>query len=192
MKPFNRSAWLRSNRIHSRINIWRGIAQFVLLTIAIVTLAFSTPSDAQDQEPSLSSVIEVARAGMQADRATIITTAMNFTDQEAAAFWPIYRRYEYERSKLDDGRVLIIKEYTSKYPTLTDSEAKAMAERMFEYDSRQTALKKTYFKKLNKVLPALTVTKFFQVERRVDLLMDMNVEATLPPLTQAQYAESAK
>jgi hypothetical protein len=38
------------------------------------------------------------------------------------------------------------------------------------------------------VLPALTVSEFFQLERRVDLLMDMNVESSLPPLTQAKYA----
>jgi hypothetical protein len=158
-----------------------------LLMITFAMLAFCPLSRAQDQEPSISSVIEVARAGMQADRATIITAAMNFNDKDAAAFWPIYRQYEYERSKLDDRRVLVIKEYTQKYPTLTDAEAKAMAERMFECDSRQIALKKIYFKKLNKVLPALTVTKFFQVERRIDLLVDMNVEATLPPLTQAKY-----
>jgi hypothetical protein len=54
-------------------------------------------------------------------------------------------------------------------------------------------LKKRYFKKFNKVLPAFTVTKFFQVERRIDLLMDMKVESALPPLTltrpaSAQYA----
>ena len=117
---------------------------------------------------------------------------MNFTDKEAAAFWPVYRQYEYERSKLDDFRVVVIKEYTQKYPTLTDVEAKSMTERMFECDARQIALKKVYFKKLNKVLPALTVTKFFQVERRIDLLMDMNVEASLPPLTEAQYVEQGK
>jgi len=49
-------------------------------------------------------------------------------------------------------------------------------------------LKKKYYKKFNKVLSALTVTKFFQLDRRVDLLMDMNVESSLPPLTQAKYA----
>jgi hypothetical protein len=31
------------------------------------------------------------------------------------------------------------------------------------------------------------VAKFFQLERRIDLMMDMQVEASLPPLTQAQY-----
>jgi hypothetical protein len=190
----NRVALLHRHVTHnaSGSDFQRIIRKSAPLTIMFAALAFSTLCHAQDQEPSISSVIEVARAGMQADRATIITTAMNFTDKEAAAFWPIYRQYEYERSKLDDRRVVVIKEYTQKYPTLTDAEAKAMAEGMFECDSRQIALKKAYFKKFNKVLPALTVTKFFQVERRIDLLMDMNVEATLPPLTQAQYVEPAK
>ena len=118
--------------------------------------------------------------------------AMEFSENDGAAFWPIYRQYEHERSTLDDGRVAVIKEYTEKYSTLTDAEAKAMAERMFEYDSRLAALKKKYFRKFNKVLPALTVTKFFQLERRIDLMMDMQVESSLPPLTQAQYTGQAK
>ena len=42
----------------------------------------------------------------------------------------------------------VIKEYTQKYPNLSDSEAKAMAERMFDYDSRLAALKKKYYKKI--------------------------------------------
>jgi len=193
MKPSNSVAVLRGRMIHSARELgMKGIRASFPLTLLIAMLALSTLCLAQDQEPNISSVIEVTRAGMQADRATIITTAMNFSDKEAAAFWPIYRQYEFERSKLDDLRVVVIKEYTQKYPNLTDAEAKTMAERMFECDSRQIALKKTYFKKLNKVLPALTVTKFFQTERRIDLLMDMNVEASLPPLTQAQYVEPAK
>ena len=182
--------WMTHNA--SGITAQRLVRTPLLVTIAFAILAMSSLCSAQGQEPTLSSAIEVARAGMQADRATIITAAMNFSDKEAAAFWPIYRQYEYERSKLDDGRVVVIKEYTQKYPALTDAEAKSMAERMFECDSRQIALKKEYFKKFNKVLPALTVTKFFQTERRIDLLMDMNVEASLPPLTQAQYVEPAK
>jgi len=159
-----------------------------LLMLTFAMLAFCPLGRAQDQEPSIDSAIEVARANMQADRATIITQAMNFSDKEAAAFWPIYRQYEYERSRLDDDRVAVIKEYMQKYQTLTDAEAKAMADKMLDCDSRLAELKKKYYKKFNKVLPALTVTKFFQLDRRVDLLMDMNVESSLPPLTQVQYA----
>jgi len=157
------------------------------LMITFAMLAFCRLGRAQDQEPSIDSAIEVARAEMRADKATVLTATMNFSDKDGAAFWPIYRQYERERSVLDDGRVAVIKEYAQKYPNLSDSDAKAMAERMFDYDSRLAALKKRYFKQFNKVLPALTVTKFFQLERRIDLLIDMQVESSLPPLTQAQY-----
>ena len=160
----------------------------VLLTIVFAMFTLTSLCRAQTQEPSLDSALELARANAQADSATIITAAMNLSDKDGAAFWPIYRQYEYQRSTLDDRRVAVIKEYTQKYPTLTDAEAKAMAETMFEYDSRLAALKKTYYKKFNKVLPALTVTKFFQLDRRIDLLIDMQVESSLPPLTQAKYA----
>src|SRR5579884_3443429 len=132
--------------------------KFILLTILFATFALTSICNAQTQEQqtSFDSAIEVARANMQADKATIVSAAMQFSDQEGAAFWPIYREYEHQRSTLDDARVSVIKEYTEKYPKLTDAEAKDMAERMFDFDSRLATLKKTYYKKFNKVLPALT------------------------------------
>ncbi len=163
---------------------------FALLGVTFAMLAFCPLGRAQDQEPTIDSRIAVVRANMQADKTTLITTLMNFNDTDGAAFWPVYQHYEYERSRLDDRRAAVIKRYTQKYPTLTDAEAKAMAEQMLDCESRLAELKKKYYKKFNKVLPALTVTKFFQLQRRIDLLMDMQVEAALPPLTQAQYTVS--
>jgi hypothetical protein len=164
------------------------IKNSALLIITFAMLTFVPLGRAQDQEPTIDSTIAVVRANMQADRTTLITTGMNFNDKDGAAFWPIYQQYQYERSKLDDRRSAVIKEYTQKYPTLTDAEAKVMAEQMLDCDSRLAELKKKYYKKFNKVLPALTVTKFFQLDRRIDLMMDMQVEASLPPLTQAKYS----
>jgi hypothetical protein len=164
------------------------IKNSALLMLMFSMLAFCPVGRAQDQGVNIDSTIAVVRANMRADRTALITTGMNFNDKDGAAFWPIYQQYEYDRSRLDNARVAVIKEYGQKYPTLTDSEAKSMAEQMFEYDSRLATLKKKYYKKFNKVLPALIVTKFFQLDRRVDLLMDMNVESSLPPLTQANYA----
>ncbi len=164
------------------------IKNSALLMVMFAMLAFCPLGHAQDQELTIDSTIAVVRANMQADRTTLITTGMNFNDKDGAAFWPIYQQYEYERSRLDDRRAAVIKQYTQKYPNLTDAEAKAMADQMLDCESRQTELKKKYYKKFNKVLPALTVTRFFQLERRIDLLMDLQVEASLPPLTQAaQY-----
>jgi len=163
------------------------IKNSALLVVMFAMLAFCSLGLAQNQEPTIDSTIAVVRANMQADRTALITAGMNFNDKDGAAFWPIYQQYEYERSRLDDRRAAVIKQYTQKYPNLTDAEAKAMADQMLDCESRLAELKKKYYKKFNKVLPALTVTKFFQLDRRIDLMMDMQVEASLPPLTQAQY-----
>jgi hypothetical protein len=165
------------------------IRKSILLTITFAMLALSPLCHAQTQEPSVSSAIEGVRTNMRANRETLINAGMNFSDKDATAFWPIYRKYEYQRSTLDDGRVAVIKEYTEKYSTMTGADATAMTKRMFEYDSRQTALKRKYFKEFNKVLPAITVARFFQLEHRIDLLMDMKVESSLPPLTGVQNTE---
>jgi hypothetical protein len=190
MKPSNRTGVLRLQM--SGIGVLAMICKSALLMITFSMLALSPLCRAQNQELSTASAIEVARADIGADRAKIITQAMNFSDKDAAAFWPIYRKYEYQRSTVDDRRVAVIKEYAEKYSTMTDADAKSMAERMFDYESRLAALKKTYFKKFNKVLPALTVTKFFQLEHRIDLLVDMKVESSLPPLALPQETEQAK
>jgi hypothetical protein len=158
----------------------------LMRTVAFASLALSALCHAQDLPASLNSSIELVRAGAQADRVATITAAMNFPDKDGAAFWPIYRKYAYERSRLDDRRVGVIKEYAAKYPAITDREAKEMAVEMFDCDARLAALKRRYFKKFNSVLPALTVTQFFQLEHRIDLMMDMRVDATLPPLLEAQ------
>jgi hypothetical protein len=162
------------------------IKNSVLLVVTLLILALCPLGRAQNQEPTIDSTIAVVRANMQADRTVLITTGMNFSDKDGAAFWPIYQQYDHERSMLDDRRAAVIKQYTQKYPKLTDAEAKAMADQMLDCEFRLAKLKKKYYKKFNRVLPALTVTKFFQLEHRVDLMMDMQVESSLPPLTQAQ------
>ncbi len=166
------------------------IRNSLLLNVSLAVLALSPLCHAQNEAPpNFDSAIALIRAGMQANKTTIIGEEMDFNDKDAAAFWPIYRQYEYERSRLDDGRAEIIKKYVEKYPDLTDAEAETMEDQMFECDARLTALKKKYVKKFNKSLPRLTVTKFFRLERQIDLMMDMKVESTLPPLTQAEFDE---
>jgi len=163
------------------------IRKFSVFTLAIAVLTLSPFCHAQTQEQSLESDIEVAKAEMRAEKAAIISGAMNFKDQDAAAFWPIYRQYEHERSTVNDLRGAVIKEYAEKYPNLPDADAKEMTEKMLDYDSRIAALKRKYFNKFNKVLPAFTVTRFFQLDHRIDLMIDMKVETSLPPLTERQY-----
>jgi hypothetical protein len=157
----------------------------VLLTIIYITVTSYLLGGfcaAQALQPALESTIEVLRADLRADKITVIAEAMRFSGEDAAIFWPLYNKYELELSKLEDQRARVIKEYAEKYPTLSDADAKAMAETMFDYNARVTKLKKKYFKEFNKMLRPLTVVKFFQIEHRLDLLVDLKLASELPSL----------
>ena len=163
-----------------------------MLAVAVALLATSPLCRAQIHATSLGSAIELARVDMTSQRNGIVSATMQLSDKDAAAFWPIYRKYEYERSVADDGRAAVVKEYAEKYSTITDNDAKSMTERMMEYDSREIALKKKYAKEFSRVLPATTVAKFFQLDHRIDLLMGMQIESSLPPLWRPQNAQQQK
>lgn len=165
--------------------------KYLLFPLALLALA-SCAAQSQptgNTQPSLDSAIEMARAEMSAERNAIVTATMNLSDKEAAAFWPIYRKYEYERSLVDDGRAAVIKEYAEKYSSLTDADAKSMTEKMLDYDSREVALKKKYVKEFEKVVSATTVAKFFQLNHRIDLVMATKIEASLPSLARPEEAQ---
>jgi len=51
---------------------------------------------------------------------------MAFTDQESAAFWPIYRDYARDQQIIGDDRVQLIKDYAKNYDNVDDAKAKGM------------------------------------------------------------------
>jgi hypothetical protein len=162
------------------MNVRRRLSLLAVLVVA--PLGFSIGGVAQTQDPGVDSYIESVRADLHADKVAIITKAMAFNDKDSAVFWPIYKKYSYDLSKLDDQRVQLIKEYAQNYNTLNDAQAKDMADRIFKYQASRIELKKKYFKEFNKVLPAVTVVKFYQLENRLDLLLDLQLASELPPL----------
>ena len=94
-------------------------------TIFCLFLVLAVSAFGQQPQPAaaddLNSQIESLRADTRADKVAIITEAMKFTPQESSAFWPIYKKYESDLAKLNDGRVELIKSYAQKYTTLTDA-----------------------------------------------------------------------
>jgi hypothetical protein len=138
---------------------------------------------AQDASPSVDSYIESMRADVRADKVAIITEAMQFNDADAKAFWPVYRKYEAELSKVNDQRVALIKSYADKFTTMNDADAKKFIDDGLDFESRRTEVKKKYAKEFLKAgLSPMTVAKFFQLEHRLDLVIDVQIASQLPSL----------
>jgi hypothetical protein len=159
------------------------VLMMVLLIVgAMLRVRASAQSSSPTGDPSLDAYIDAIRADLRSDKIEVIASAMQFNDRDAAAFWPIYKRYEAEQAKLNDERIQLIKSYADNWTTLTDAEAKGLAQKSLELESRRAELKKKYFGEFNKALPGLTVAKFVQLEYRLDLLVDVKIASELPAL----------
>jgi hypothetical protein len=55
--------------------------------------------------------IELLRKDIDAEKVAVISDVMLFTDAESEIFWPIYREYDFERKKIADKRIALIKYY---------------------------------------------------------------------------------
>jgi hypothetical protein len=123
---------------------------------------------------------ELLRTDIKAQKVQIITEAMQFTPEEAAIFWPVYRNYDFELSAITDERVELIKDYAAKYETLSDDEAEDLVKRRISLDEDRTKLRKKFFEEFGRVLPYKTVARFFQVETQLNLLLDLQIASALP------------
>jgi hypothetical protein len=140
------------------------------------------PAAAADKPDAgnLRAFVELARSDLKTQKALIIAENLPMTDEEAAEFWPLHREYEGELSKLNDQKLALIVRYAKNYQTMTDQEAGELANGSFDLEAKKTDLKRKYFKKFTKIMPATKAARFFQLENQLNMALDLQVAAALP------------
>jgi len=124
--------------------------------------------------------IEVARSVIKADRQAVVAEAMQFTEAEASAFWPLYHQYRAEMDKVGDGIKQVVVDYARLYPDVPDDRAKQMLTELASLEKKQVAVRASNLKKIGKVLPAAKTLRFAQVESRLDLAVRLEMAANIP------------
>lgn len=143
----------------------------LLLLIAMPSLAAADETE---------KYIEMLRSDLRATKTQIHTEALELTDEQATAFWPIQREYENELAKLGDQRLELIKEYGANYPNLAPDMAKDLVDRAFKLEEKRLSLLKKYTDKIAKKVSPITAARFAQIESVLNALVDLQIRANLP------------
>ena len=146
------------------------------------------PKPQESESLNLSAYAELLRSDVRAQKVAIITEVMGFDDAEDKAFWPIYREYDVEMSKLGDERVAMIEEYARNYDQLTDATADKLASKALDLQARRQAVLAKCFDRVKAALSPRTALRFLQVEHQLLLIIDLQIAASLPvaPVTKEQ------
>ncbi|MBL9136142.1 MAG: hypothetical protein JNK85_09755 [Verrucomicrobiales bacterium] len=161
------------------------IASFALLASAPIRIeaqeSVAPRVAAPDIDPgNLRAFIALARADLKTEKTLIIAQNIDFTADEAAEFWPLHSEYNVALNRLLDERLVILGEYVSTYQNMSDREATNLARQVFDLEAKRVKLKRTWFKKFSKVIPAKKAAQFFQIENQLNAALDLQLAAALP------------
>jgi hypothetical protein len=147
------------------------------LAVALVVAAIAPLATAQQ---SVHADEQIVLKQVQTDKRAVYVQALQLTDAESRAFWPIYDEYEGKTKKLDDQFIALVNDYAAKYDTITEADAKRMLETKMKLEKERMDLKQAYTRKVAKVLPAVKALRYAQVETRIDNELRRNVYGLIP------------
>ncbi|HME44167.1 MAG TPA: hypothetical protein VKF36_13835 [Syntrophorhabdales bacterium] len=151
-----------------------------LLTITALVLVLSLSGFsalAQDRPPDH---LRFVRDQVGADKKTLVKEAMDLTESEAKAFWPVYEKYQKDLDKPTNRTMNLIKEYAEKYQSMTNDVARQLTDEFLAIEAERQKLRETYLPQFRKVLPDIKVGRYYQLENQVSTLMNFELAANIP------------
>jgi len=153
----------------------------ITLAVSLVgTAAAQTSADPAKVRAEMDKAIEVLRKDVRAGKADILGKTMALDATQAAAFWPVYKKYEADVQVLNNDRLSMIKDFANQYDSLDDAKAKALIDRQIAFEEKRTALIKKCKDEMLKSLPAKTVGRWLQVESRLGKIIDIAIANDIP------------
>ena len=155
---------------------------FSTVAAAVLCASFSVSAIAQVNEElsEFATDIEAMRTVMQTERKILIMNEMVFTTEEAEKFWPLYDEYSAEAKKVANLRVNVITDYAANYQTMSDDMAKQLLDEAIKFDEKKLKLEKKYIRKFRAILPQIKVTRYFQLENKLDAVIDFDLASQIP------------
>jgi hypothetical protein len=130
--------------------------------------------------------IEMLRKDLRAQRKQITAQNMNLTSDEATKFWPIFEQYRQEAIKANDDRWALIKDYAANYNTMTDAQAQDYMNRATSIEQQLLTLRMKYVPQFEKVISPKKTALWYQIDRRIDLLINLQFSSLIPMVDTGQ------
>ena len=154
----------------------------LILVVAANSVALAQKETASGVE--VEKDLALLRRNLRSEKKQIIAMNLSLTDAEATKFWPLYDQYAEEMRKHNDEFYAVIKDYAANQKTLTDAQALSMIKRWSAIQVETAKTRQKYVDLIDKALPGRKAALFFQVDRRLYALMDLQVASEIPLVVQ--------
>jgi hypothetical protein len=150
------------------------------LLVQFIAFAQSPSATPQPDQGVSDQDIQMLRKNLRSQRKQIIAANMKLSDTEAEKFWPLYEQYVADLVKINGPKYTLIKQYVQAQGALSDTEADSAVKQWLDIDQAVGDLRVKYVPSFRKVLSAKNTALFYQLDRRIQLMIDLQLAANLP------------
>jgi hypothetical protein len=145
----------------------------------------ATSTAAPNSQAALDQDIEMLRKDIRSKKKQLIAANLTLTDADATRFWPVYDQYTADLVKINNEKYALIKEYADSWGTISNEQALDLIKRALAVDEQVAQLRTRYVPIFLGVLTGQKTATFFQLDRRIQGMIDLQLMSQLP-LVQAQ------
>jgi hypothetical protein len=124
--------------------------------------------------------IALLRKDIRAMKMQVIGQNMSLSDPEAEKFWPIYKHYADDLHEVNNSKYALLKQYAETWETMSDQDALIYVRHWMEVDAEAQALRLKYVPTVTQVLPGRKAATFFQLDRRLSMIVDLQLFSQIP------------
>ena len=156
-----------------------GLAASALLICSSGAIAQSAEGSGASKQ-NLADEIKMLRKDVRAEKSKIMGAALGLDADQAKKFWPIYKDYDKQLTKLNDVRLGNITAYAQNYNNMTDNKADELVNGAISYHKKRIDLLAGTYDKVRAALGAPLAARFVQVESQLLNLIDLQISSNLP------------
>jgi hypothetical protein len=124
--------------------------------------------------------IALLRQNLRAMKMQVIGQNMSLSEEEGQKFWPIYNHYVKDLQAVNDQKYALLKQYAEMWATMSDQDALIYVRNWLETDGQAQALRLKYVPVVSQVLPGRKAATFFQLDRRLNMMIDLQLFSQIP------------
>jgi hypothetical protein len=192
--------WLRRKIVKCKLTGAAGLAGAFVAGMLVATMlgggmapagakTLEAETQAQGQQVILQKVlsptvsdedIALLRKDIRAMKMQVIGQNMPLSNEEGEKFWPIYKHYADDLHDVNNAKYALLKQYAETWVTMSDQDALIYVRHWMEIDAQAQALRLKYVPAVTQVLPGRKAATFFQLDRRLAMIVDLQLFSQIP------------
>ena len=162
----------------------QGITRVACLLLGLLAatplLAAEPPGGGPADRQAPQELLAPFRGGPQANETEVVSKSVSLSSDEAARFWPLFKKFQAEKAEIIDDQVTAVRTYANEYADLNDEESMQYVEALLQRDDRINALRRKYLAEFAKVIAPGKAARVIHISRRLGLAGQARLAQSIP------------